>query len=441
MPTDITALGGTVLTELAKTFENFETKAGQFFPSRNLPVKTVTIERIYGGAGMAPVVDPTKPDAFADRRQVVSESKSPIYSRESFPVDNDTLNNLRMPGTLNERYGKQYVADELKRLVARSDLLFDFLRYQMFLGGIDYTDPRTNVHTVVSAGIPAGHMIPLSSLSAAWTDIANAKPIDDLEEIKLIIRTDGKVDPTHIVINSVTRSLLARNAQVLSRGESSRDTGFVVYNNGELARIAGLEVVAEDAVYEALSPAAVPTATVQIGDTSIAAGDSIELIIGGVSSGTYTAVTGDTKEEIARNLSNFINGNPAMPVTAAVAGDTITLTPKSPLLDQNITITKSGTIDATVTGSPITITGGGLVRTTTKMIPDNKAIVACKAYAGEPLGRTDFVIGEHPDGQPGIWSRSADTVPPNPPGVLVQVGRAGMPYLLHPDWVAVITIK
>lgn len=441
MPTDITALGGTVLTELAKTFENFETKAGQFFPSRNLPVKTVTIERVYGGAGMAPVVDPTKPDTFADRRQVVSESHNPIYSRESFPVDSNTLNNLRQPGTLNERYGKQYIADEMKRLVARSDLLFDFLRYQMFLGGIDYTDPRTNVHTVVSAGIPAGHIIPLTNLAAAWTDTVNAKPIDDLEEVKLLIRTNGKVDPTHIVMNSVTRSLLSRNAQVIARGESARDTGFVVYEKGELVRIAGLEVVAEDAVYEALAAATVPTATVQIADTSIAAGDAIELVIGGVSSGAYTAVTGDTKEEVARHLSNFINGNPAMPVTATVTGDTITLTPKNPLSDQSIAVAKSGTIDATITGSPITITGGGLAKTITKMIPDNKVVVACKTYAGEPVGRTDFVIGEHPDGQPGIWSRSADTVPPNPPGVLVQVGRAGMPYLLHPDWVAVVTIK
>jgi hypothetical protein len=227
---------------------------------------------------------------------------------------------------------------------------------------------------------------------------------------------------------------------VLARAESARDTGFVVYQGGELVRIAGLEVVAQDAVYEALAPATVPTATVQVTDTAITAGDTIELIVGGVASGVYTAVTNDTKEEVARHLSNFINGNPAMPVTATVTGDTITLAPKNPRTDQSITVTKSGTIDATITGSPITITGGGLVRTVTKMIPDNKVVVVCKAAAGEPVGRTDFVIGEHPDGQPGIWSRSADTTPPDPPGVLVQVGRAGMPYLLHPDWVAVLTV-
>ncbi|SHJ60144.1 major capsid protein [Desulfofundulus thermosubterraneus] len=412
MPTDIAALGGTVLTELARTFENFQTKAGQFFPSRNLPVKTVTVERVYGGAGIAPVVDPKKPDTFADRRQVVSESHNPIYSRESFTVDSDTLNNLRQPGTLNERYGKQYIADEIKRLVARNDLLFDFLRYQMLLGGIDYTDPRTNVHTVVSAGIPADHMIPLNSLAATWTDTANAKPIDDLEMVKLKIRTNGKVDPTHILMNSVIRSSLSRNAQVIARGESARDTGFVVYQGGELVRIAGLEVVAEDAVYEALAPATVPTATVQITDTTIAAGDDIALVIGGVSSGLYTAVDGDTKEKVAIHLNNFINGNPAMPVTATVSGDTITLTPKNPLSDQSITITKSGIIDATIAGSPLIITGGGLVRTITKMIPDDKVVVVCKEAAGEPVGRTDFVIGEHPAG---------------PARDLVPVGRHGTP--------------
>lgn len=434
---DITALGFTVLTELAKTFENFDSAIGQFFPSRNVPSYSVKIERVYRGVGMAPVVDPKKPDTFADRSTVQSMDVTPVYSRESDYLDQDTINNLRQPGTLNEKYGKQQVADTVKRLVARNDLLFDFLRSQILLGGINYTDPRTNQSVNVPAGIPASHVV---SAATVWTDLANAKPIDDIESWKLLIRTDGKVEPTHVIMTSLTRSRLSRNAQVLARGESARDTGFVVFSNGELTRIAGLEIVVQDTVYEELALAQVPTATVQITDTTIAAGDTIELDIGGIKSGVYTAVTDDTDEEVARHLSNFINGNPAMPVTAAVTGNTITLTPKEPKKDQTIAITKTGNIDATVTGSPITITGQGLVRTVKKMIPDNKVVVCCKAMAGEPLGRTDFVIGEHPQGQPGIWSRASESQPPNPPGVLLQVGRAGLPYVRYPEWIVVATV-
>ncbi|MDI6711473.1 MAG: major capsid protein [Bacillota bacterium] len=434
---DITALGFTVLTELAKTFENFDTTVGQFFPSRNIPAKTVRIERIYGGVGMAPIVDPTKPDGFADRRTMAQQDASPVYSRESFPLAQDTINNLRQPGTLNERYGKSLVADEIKRLVARSDLLFDFLRTQMLLGGINYTDPRTNQTLNVAAGLPADHVV---NAGTAWPDLANAKPIDDIEAWKLKIRNDGYVEPTHIFMTSVTRSNLSRNAQVLARGESARDTGFVTFANGELMRIAGLEVVVQDTVYEELSAASAPTATVEINDASIAEGDTITLAIGDVSSGTYTAVTGDTAANIAAHMANFINGNPAMPVTATVAGAVITLGLKDPRKDQSLAIVKTGTIDAVITGSPLVVTSSGLVKTVKKMIPDNKVVICCKAAAGEPLGRTDFVIGEHPQGQPGIWSRAQETAPPNPPGVLIQVGRAGLPYVRYPEWIVVATV-
>lgn len=434
---ELTALEFTVLTELAKTFENFDTTVGQFFPSRNVPNYSVKIERIYNGAGIAPIVDPKKPDTFADRANVQSMDVTPVYSRESDYLDQNTINNLRQPGTLNEKYGKQIVADTMKRLVARNDLLFDFLRTQMLLGGINYTDPRTEQTVNVSAGIPAEHFV---TASTAWTDLANAKPIDDIEDWKQLIYNNGKVQPTHIIMTSVMRSKLSRNAQVIARGESARDTGFVVFQNGELARIAGLEVVVQDAVYEELTPATVPTATVKVTATTINEGDTIELIIGGVSSGVYTAVAGDTKTKVAITLANFINGNPFMPVRATVSSDTITLTPKEPKKDQSIEITKSGNISATITGSPIVITGQGLVKTVKKMLPDNKVVICCKAAAGEPLGRTDFVIGEHPAGQPGIWSRSVETQPPNPPGVLLQVGRAGLPYVRYPEWIVVATV-
>lgn len=437
MSTELNALGFTVLTELAQAFENFGSTVGQFLPGRTVPNHSVKIERIKNGAGMAPIVDPKKPDTFADQRIVETQDSTPAFSRESDQIDQNTINNLRQPGTLNEKYGKQLVADTVKRLVARSDLLFDFLRSQMLLGGINYTDPRTNQTLNVSAGIPATHMV---NAATGWGNLANAKPIDDLEDWKALIRNDGKVSPSHILMTSDTRSKLARNAQVIARGESARDTGFVVFANGELTRIAGLEIVVQDTVYEELAPASVPTATVTITDASIGAGDTCGLAIGGIATGDFTAQAGDTKEIIAINLANFINGNPAMPVMATVAGAILTLTPKNPRVNASITVTKTGNIDATITGAPIAIAGQGLIKTVKKMIPDNKVAILSKENAGEPLGRTDFVIGEHPLGQPGIWSRADETQPPNPPGVLLQVGRAGLPYVRYPDWIVVATI-
>lgn len=436
---DIAALGGVVLTELAKTFENHQSTVGVFFPKRDIPAKKVEIEKVYGGVGMAPVVTPGQPDVVGENSQVEKTTVDPVYGRETFNVDMDTINSLRMPGTMNEKYGRQYIADEMKRYVGRNDLLFDFLRTQMIQGGVDYTDPRTNKRTQVSAGIPASHII-TTVPTKDWDD-PTAPVVDDIEEMKLVVRDDGKVPATHIFMTSLRRSKLTRNNQVISRAESARDTGFVVYKNGELVRIAGLEVVVQDTVYEALSAASVPTATVTITQANPAEGNNIYITAGGVNTGVYTAVAGDTAAKVAANLSNFINGNPAIPVVATVAGAVITLTPKSPLLNQSLVITTTGNITATVAGSPLAVTGGGLVKAVTKMIPDNKVVIACNGYGGDPLGRTDYIIGEHPDSKPGIWSRASDTVPPAAPGALVQIGRAGLPYLLHPDWVVVRTVK
>lgn len=438
MADDITALGGTVLGELAATFENFGSIMGGFFPSRNVPQSSVKIEKVYGGVGMAPPVTPGQPDYMSqDLLKLDAKTEDPVYSRESFLIPTDVVNRLRQPGTINEAYGKKYIADTMKMYVGRSDLLFDFLRSQMIQGGVDYTDPRTQKRVQVSAGIPATHVI-TAPPAKNWDD-PTAPVLDDIGGYKALIRDDGHVPPTHILMTTPRRDKLAVNAQVLARAESPRDTGAVKFSGGELVMIAGLEVVLQDTVYEALSASVAQTATVTVsgvGDTK-----TLEVLCSGVSSGVYAAGAADTNAVVARNLANNINGNDAMPVSATVAAAVITLTPKNTLKNVSLIITTAGTMTGTVAGSPLTISDSGLVRVVTKMVPDNKVVIACQAYANEPLGRTDFVIGEHPDGQAGIWSRASDTKPPDAPGSLVQIGRAGLPYLRYPDWVVVATIK
>ncbi|ADY55129.1 hypothetical protein Sgly_0772 [Syntrophobotulus glycolicus DSM 8271] len=439
MPEDIQSLDGTVLTELAQTFENHKTTIRTFFPVREVPESKVTVERVYSGAGMAPPVEKGQPDPLGDGdRQVDSQTYEPVYSRESFPVPTEKLNNLRMPGTLNEKYGRQYIADETKRYVSRSDLLFDFLGTQMFQGQVNYTDPRTKKTVNISAGIPSAHVI-TTVPTKPWTD-PDATIIDDIDEMKKLIRNNGKVPATHIFMTTDMCSIMARNKQVISRAESARDTGFVVFKDGDLIKICGLEIILQDTVYEALALATAPSGTIKVNTPSPAAGTAVELTIGGVSSGTYTAVDGDTATKVAANLCNFINSNPVMPVTATVSGTTITVKPKNERLNQEIEFSSTGDIVIQITGSPLEVTGSGLVKTVTKMIPDHKVVICCKEFAGETVGRTDFVIGEHPEGKPGIWSRAANSIPPAAPGVIVQIGRAGAPYLLHPDWVVVRTV-
>ncbi|MGG1600570.1 major capsid protein [Paenibacillus naphthalenovorans] len=333
---DIQALGGTVLTELAKTFENRPTALLPFFPVRDIQEKTIKVEKIYEGVGMAVVVDGVSQDAFADNRKKEVTEHAPIFGRESKLIPNDIVNSLRMPGTVNERYGRKYVADEVKYLTNRNDTLFDFIRSQALLGGVDYTDPRTGKRVLFDSGIPAEHKV---QNETNWDD-PGVDPVAEIEDWKLLVSEGGMVPPTHIIMNSVRRSKLSKHPKVRAYAETARDPGKVAFKDGDVVRIAGLEIVIEDRVYEHL------------------------------------------------------------------ASD----------------------------GS------GGITKTVKKMIPDDKLVIACKEYEGEPLGRTDFAIGEHPDGIAGIWSRAVETVPPNAPGVYIQVGRAGLAYVRYPKWIVVASI-
>ena len=243
---DIQALGSTVLTELAKTFENRPTALLPFFPTRDIQEKTVKIEKIYEGVGMTPVVAAGKPDVFADNRRVETIQHDPIYGRESKPIPQDIINNLRMPGTVNEKYGRKYVADEIKFLTNRNDLLFDFIRSQALLGGIDYTDPRTNERIQLDSGIPASHKV---ANQINWDD-PDADIVDEIEQWMELIKENGMVQPTHIVMNGIRRSKLSRHKSVRALAESPRDPGKVAFDKGQITHIAGLEIVEENRIYE-----------------------------------------------------------------------------------------------------------------------------------------------------------------------------------------------
>lgn len=65
---------------------------------------------------------------------------------------------------------------------------------------------------------------------------------------------------------------------------------------------------------------------------------------------------------------------------------------------------------------------------------------------GEHVARTRKTLGEHPQGLPGMYVRSGASDPNNlddatqAPGVRFQVGDAGLPVLLKPWWVHVVTV-
>lgn len=104
------------------------------------------------------------------------------------------------------------------------------------------------------------------------------------------------------------------------------------------------------------------------------------------------------------------------------------------------------TFDMIVDDGSVTGTAGALSGSVGrhKIWPQNRIAVIARNHQMQPgitLGRTQFAPGEAPDGKPGLWSRSGpDTTPPQAPGRSVQIGNCGLPYVVYPDWIGLMTI-
>lgn len=338
---DLASLGTTVLTKMAQVFEQFpgDPIAG-FFPTETTMNSSIIIERVREGVGVAPLVEPGQTDVFTDNAQVDRMQVFPAYVRESDFIPQNVVNDLRKVGTLNEKEGKEFIAKRIRRLTNRSNHLFAVLRAQMLLGGINYTDPRTNKRINVSANIPASNLLDIEAAGlVGWADQANAIPVKTLIQFRRKIFNIAKVEPKYLIMTSDLQTILENNAEVLRRQEVSflSQTGFVTFTDGKLTKIAGLEIITVDHVYQD-------------------------------------------------------------PVTKAVK----------------------------------------------KVWPINKVALIAKEHPdmpGEKLGRMQYCIGEDPMGRPGLWVRSGpDTAPPAAPGRSIQIGNSGLPYIVYPEWIGIVTV-
>jgi len=253
---DLASLGTTVLTDMARQFEQFPgDPIAQLFPARNINDMTIVIERLKNGVGIAPIVNRGQPDAITDSALVDRRIVQPVFVRESDFIPQDVINNLRQPGTLNEKVGLEFVAERIRRLTDRNNHLWAVLRAQALLGGINYTDPRTGADINVNMQIPAGNLRSLLPLggSRTWDNTAQSMPISDLRRFKQYMYMTAKTNPTHMIMRSSLKLLLELNKDIVTRVEGSgarNAAGFVEYANGEVSRIGGLQILICDTKYD-----------------------------------------------------------------------------------------------------------------------------------------------------------------------------------------------
>jgi hypothetical protein len=101
-----------------------------------------------------------------------------------------------------------------------------------------------------------------------------------------------------------------------------------------------------------------------------------------------------------------------------------------------------------IAGIPITtidtIYKDPVTNTARSVFPKNRIVILSEVDAlgnAEAPGRTQYCISENEDSSPGMWTRTVDhTLPPQAPGLYIQLGNAGMPYLKYPFRVAHMVI-
>lgn len=77
-----------------------------------------------------------------------------------------------------------------------------------------------------------------------------------------------------------------------------------------------------------------------------------------------------------------------------------------------------------------------------KLWPMNKVVLVCDNGEDEPIGKMVECVGESPTQEIGLWARSGpeETQPPAAPGQSMQMGWSGLPYIVHPEWMGIMTV-
>lgn len=399
---DVPALDGVHLTKLAKSYAELDKNPSlaDIFPEEYSPERSIVIETIQENLGITPPVMPSVPNGdYLPNDKLFRRIVEPILFRENTFVDNYVINQMRTPGTYNEVYSpERYIQERVRKMVVRRNRMLDLMRIQTLLGGIDFDDPRTNVHPNVSTQIPAhnfvrydgydGTLASGGTLSAfgttytankaltqtssrkeavyftsldeqfaiPWTH-PNANIARCLRYIKQYYRKANKNVLTDMYLSSDLYTILLENNQIKAE---NRQVAYVNYAN---------------------------TQGKQIEATSANGGNALLQVDAG---GDFTSLCG-----LRVNIMDQIYSDPR---------------------DNQVK----------------------------NMWPNNKVVLLSRSHVNDrsqTVGRTQFCVGEGPNQAIGLWSvTNYQHTVPNLMGTAIQMGDAFLPYAMYPQWIMVLDV-
>lgn len=392
---DIPALGTLQLTKLARSYESLmPTSLEAFFPRETVDARTIVIETIKEGLGIAPIVQPGKPSgAFMGNERIERRVVQPAYVREDDFIEQFVVNQLRRPGAMNEAWSPlEYINRRVRRLIARQNRTISYFQYLALQGGINYTDPRTGVSINVPTQIPAHNYF----------------------------RYDGW-DATLAANSAITGSPYS-SYKAFTNNKGRKEALFFVNTTH-----AGV-------------PWTHPQADIE---------RSLRLILGylmNTNKNRYTDIV------ISHDLLTVIEAVNER-VRAMQGVGVITNMSATAVATANNVLSLSMTFNAA--GRLQTIAGLNVIpvyslfadpvdQKIKQMWPSNLVALVARNHMDNPqetLGHTQYCVGEAPDGSPGLWiSVGPDSLPPFLPGRAMMLGNAFIPYAKYPQWISLLTV-
>lgn len=403
---DLPALGSLNLLQLAKAYEELNpTSLDAFFPDTIVPERTITIEQIFEGLGISPIVQAGRPVGnFIEPERIQRRVVEPALIREDDFLDQYVINQLRMPGSMTEAYRpEQLVARRLQRLLTRRNRTKMWFQVQaLSAGAISYTDPRSAVNINVSTQIPSRNLwsykgftsvvaagspvtgtgLPSYTAHTATTSVGRPEAILFVNSAD----TQASVPWTHPDCDIVRT---VRMLKAWNRKTNKNEYTHIIWSSDLEAQLMSANRFLKN--YSG-----------QVGVFSITTGSS-------TSSGV-SAFDGATGPLTVR----FGNGGEIQEIAGLQVVRVESLF-RDPTDDE-----------------------------TKDMWPANKVVLCSMNHASdraETLGVTTHCVAESPDGTPGLWIASfPHHVPPSPPSWVMQIGDAFLPYAIHPEWITILTV-
>ena len=389
---DIPALGSLQLTKLAQSYEQLESQGLEdFFPIQTNPERTILVETVREGLGIMPIVEMGKPaGSFLEPARVERRYFQPALVREDDFIDQGLINQLREVGTFNTATAPNVIVERrVQQLVSRHNRTVQFFQAQVLQGGINYTDPRTNVAINVSTNIPPHNFFRYDGWDAT-------------------VAADAPIGTTGY---SAYKSLSNNKGRKEALLFTSRDQkAGVSWANPQADIVRCLRIIKQ---YLNNTNKNLYTDLVMSRDlyTVIQENELVQAMMGSV--GVVTAGA-PTSGRITPPTVKFSAGGDLDEIAGL----------KIRLIDTLFRDPRNGKID--------------------KLWPSNTvALVAARHYSDSSatLGFTQKCVAEAPNGQPGMWMRTGpDQMPPAVPGRAMQMGDAFLPYAMYPQWICLMTV-